>query len=133
MPHAPCCLHSAPRVLRSASCALRPALCALRPAPCASLQYPAVAIRFCPPMKTFPASSLLAAFGLTFSVSVSAADKNLLAIPGKVIYESKLDSTPGAPWKTAKGKWELAGGALRGSEKAEDNHGAVTRLPNKLG
>lgn len=64
--------------------------------------------------------------------TISAADKPLLAIPGKVIYESKLDSAPAAPWKTAKGKWEAADGVLRGSEKPEDKHGAVTRLPNKL-
>jgi outer membrane scaffolding protein for murein synthesis (MipA/OmpV family) len=61
-----------------------------------------------------------------------AEDSALLAIPGKVIYESKLDQAPGAPWKSAKGKWELANGVLRGSELEADQHGAVTRLPNKL-
>jgi len=80
-------------------------------------------------MKTFLALTVLVVSGLT----ARAADKPLLAIPGKVIYESKLDSAPGEPWKSAKGKWELAGGVLRGSEKPEDKHGAVTRLPNKLG
>lgn len=75
--------------------------------------------------------TLTAIFAL--SLAGRAADKPLLAIPGKVIYESKLDSAPAAPWKAAKGKWELAGGVLRGSEKPEDNHGGVTRLPNKLG
>ncbi len=80
-------------------------------------------------MKTFLALSAILAAGLT----ARAADTPLLAIPGKVIYESKLDSAPAAPWKAAKGKWELAGGVLRGSEKPEDNHGGVTRVPNKLG
>ena len=61
-----------------------------------------------------------------------AAETVALAIPGKVIYESKLDEAPGAPWKSAKGKWELASGAMRGSELVADKHGAVTRLPNKL-
>ncbi|HEY2573901.1 MAG TPA: family 16 glycoside hydrolase [Verrucomicrobiaceae bacterium] len=77
----------------------------------------------------------LLAFSATFALCfvARAADKPLLAIPGKVIYESKLDTAPSAPWKAAKGKWELAGGVLRGSEKPEDNHGGVTRLPNKLG
>jgi hypothetical protein len=70
------------------------------------------------------------AFGV--ALSVSAADKPLLAVPGKVIYESKLDTAPAAPWKAAKGKWELVDGVMRGSEKPEDMHGAVTRLPNKL-
>ncbi len=62
----------------------------------------------------------------------AAADKPMLAIPGEVIYESKLDAAPGAPWKAAKGQWELKEGVLRGSELAADKHGAVTRLPNKL-
>lgn len=66
------------------------------------------------------------------ALSVRAEDKPLLAIPGKVIYESKLDTAPGAPWKAAKGKWELVDGVLRGSELEADKHGAVTRLPDKL-
>lgn len=66
------------------------------------------------------------------SLTASAADTPLLAIPGAVIYESKLNTAPAAPWKAAKGKWELVEGAVRGSEMAEDKHGAVTRLPNKL-
>lgn len=76
---------------------------------------------------------VLTALALSIALTVSAADKPLLAVPGKVIYESKLDSAPGAPWKSAKGRWELVDGVLRGSEKPEDMHGAVTRLPNKLG
>ena len=69
---------------------------------------------------------------LALSLNVSATDSALLAIPGAVIYESKLDTAPAAPWKAAKGKWELVEGVVRGSEIAEDKHGAVTRLPNKL-
>lgn len=80
-------------------------------------------------MKTFLALTALLVSGL----AARAADKPLLAIPGKVIYENKLDSAPGAPWKAAKGNWDLASGVMRGSEKPEDKHGAVTRLPNKLG
>jgi hypothetical protein len=60
------------------------------------------------------------------------AEPAALAVPGKVIYESKLDTPPGAPWKAAKGKWELVDGVLRGAELVADQHGAVTRLPNKL-
>jgi len=66
------------------------------------------------------------------SSNSQAAESAVLAIPGKVIYESKLDSAPGAPWKSAKGKWELVGGAMRGTELVADKHGAVTRLPNQL-
>lgn len=62
----------------------------------------------------------------------SAAEKPLLALPGEVLYESKLDTAPAAPWKAAKGQWELKDGVLRGSELEADKHGAVTRLPNKL-
>ena len=75
----------------------------------------------------------LLAVGLPLALSALRAEENtLLAIPGKVVYESKLDQTPGAPWKAAKGKWELAKGVLRGSELDADQHGAVTRLPDKL-
>jgi hypothetical protein len=77
--------------------------------------------------------TLCSIFLLGMALVTSAEDKPLLAIPGKVIYESKLDTAPDAPWKAAKGKWELVDGVLRGSEKPEDKHGAVTRLPNKLG
>ena len=80
-------------------------------------------------MKT---SILVAALIVAAVAMAHAADKPLLAIPGKVIYENKLDTAPAAPWKTAKGKWETADGVMRGSEKPEDKHGAVTRLPNKL-
>ena len=77
--------------------------------------------------------TLFSFLALSAALHVSAADKPLLAIPGKVIYENKLDTAPGEPWKAAKGKWELVDGVLRGAEKPEDKHGAVTRLPNKLG
>ncbi len=69
---------------------------------------------------------------LALASLVSAAEKPLLALPGEVLYESKLDTAPAAPWKTAKGQWELKDGVLRGSELEADKHGAVTRLPNKL-
>lgn len=71
-------------------------------------------------------------FSLLAAVSLQADDKLLLAVPGKVIFESKLDAAPGAPWKAAKGKWELVDGVMRGAEIEADKHGAVTRLPNKL-
>lgn len=75
----------------------------------------------------------LLAVGLPLALcGLHAEDSALLAIPGKVIYESKLDQPPAAPWKSAKGKWELANGVLRGSELEADQHGAVTRLPNQL-
>ena len=77
-----------------------------------------------------PVVLALCAFGLT--LAAGAAEKPLLAIPGKVLYENKLDAAPAAPWLMPKGKWELMEGVWRGSEKPEDKHGAVARLPNKL-
>ena len=82
--------------------------------------------RFQRPMKV-PALLFLALASIA-----SAADLPLLAIPGEVIYQSKLDTAPAAPWKAAKGQWELKDGVMRGSELEADKHGAVTRLPNKL-
>lgn len=69
---------------------------------------------------------------LASAFAVSAADSPMLAIPGDVIFEAKLDAAPAAPWKAAKGKWEAVDGVMRGSELPEDKHGAVIRLPNKL-
>jgi hypothetical protein len=67
------------------------------------------------------------------AITLSAAETPpLLAVPGKIIYENRLDTEPAAPWKAAKGRWELADGAWKGSELAEDKHGAVIRLPNQL-
>lgn len=84
--------------------------------------------RFDAPMK--PSLLITSLFLLT--LSAPAAEAPLLAVPGAVIYESKLDVAPAAPWKAAKGKWELVEGVWRGSELEEDKHGAVTRLPNQL-
>ena len=75
-------------------------------------------------------TSLLTLCLAVATFGVRAEDKPLLAVPGKVIYESKLDAAPGATWKAAKGKWELMEGVMRGSELEADKHGAVTRLPS---
>jgi len=78
-------------------------------------------------------SLFLASLAFVVAQSLSAEEKAMLAVPGTVVYESKLDAAPGEPWKAAKGAWEVVGGVWRGSEKPEDKHGAVNRLPNKLG
>lgn len=59
--------------------------------------------------------------------------KPLLAIPGKVVLDAKLDASPADPWRAAKGKWEPVDGALKGSELPEDHHGAVLRATKTLG
>ncbi len=76
-------------------------------------------------MKIFAPFALLALLSLP---GFAADAKPLLAIPGKVIFESKLDSPLPASWKAAKGKWENVDGALRGAELPEDKHGAVLRM-----
>lgn len=80
-------------------------------------------------MKTLLLS--LGAAALTLAAA-GAADTPLLALPGEVIYQSPLDAPLAAPWKVAKGRWQVVDGVLRGSELAADKHGAVARLPEKL-
>ncbi len=84
--------------------------------------------RFPQPMRlTFPA------LFVALALSAFAGDsKPLLAIPGKVLFESKLDAPLPAPWKAAKGKWENVNGALRGAELPEDKHGAVLRMAGTI-
>lgn len=75
--------------------------------------------------RTLLLSSLL--FAATFAAR--AEDKPLLAVPGELSYENTFAKGAEAPWKVAKGTWEAADGVLRGSEKAEDHHPGVTRMP----
>jgi hypothetical protein len=76
---------------------------------------------------------LCASAFLLGSSALHGSEKPLfLAVEGKLLYENKFDSDHEAQWKSPKGAWEIAGGVLRGSEKTEDHHGAVTRLPDKL-
>jgi len=66
------------------------------------------------------------------AANLATADEPLLAIPGKLIIDAKLDSAPAAPWKAAKGEWQPVDGALRGSELEADKHGAVLRATQTL-
>ncbi|QIF05114.1 family 16 glycoside hydrolase [Roseimicrobium sp. ORNL1] len=78
----------------------------------------------------FAFSSAVLALGVP--TAARAADAPLLAVPGKVLFENKLDTAPAAPWRAVKGGWELKDGVWRGSEKPEDKHGAVNRMNTKL-
>lgn len=80
--------------------------------------------------RTFALTAATLAVG--FPMAVRAADAPLLAVPGKVLFESKLDTPPAAPWRAVKGDWEVKDGVWRGSEKPEDKHGAVNRMNTKL-
>lgn len=85
-------------------------------------------------LRSNPSMKTTAVLLLSLTTITARADdsKPLLAVPGKIIVEAKLDGAPGAPWRAAKGKWEAADGAMRGSELIEDKHGAVLRIPNQM-
>lgn len=76
-------------------------------------------------MKLFQLTAILS---LAVPAAMAADAEPLLAIPGRVIFESKLDRPLPPPWKTAKGKWEHQDGVLRGAELEADKHGAVLRM-----
>ncbi len=51
-----------------------------------------------------------------------------LAVRGKLLFSDDFSSGAlGAEWKPLKGTWDVADGALRGKEKAEDKHAAVLK------
>jgi len=58
--------------------------------------------------------------------------ETLMCQRGKLLLADDFDKPLGAAWRVAKGKWEVAGGAVQGSELKADNHGAVIRANVKL-
>jgi hypothetical protein len=69
---------------------------------------------------------------LVFAVAGHAADsasdpKTLMTTRGKVLLSDDLKDAELKGWKVAKGKWEIADGALRGAEVADDKHPGVIR------
>lgn len=66
--------------------------------------------------------------GMALAANAAEDTKPLLAIPGKVLFESKLDTPLPQSWKAAKGDWTVVDGALKGSELPADKHGAVLRM-----
>lgn len=77
-------------------------------------------------------TTLLVVSVLGLAAQTSFAADPLLAIPGKLILDGKLESGVADPFKSAKGKWEASDGALRGAELPSDNHGAVLRANQEL-
>lgn len=76
--------------------------------------------------------TLLAAGLVLVSLNVQAADPKadpatLMAERGKVLFQEDFARPLSPEWRSAKGKWEIADGALRGAERKVDMHGAVTR------
>lgn len=76
-------------------------------------------------MKLIPSLFLI---GIALTANAADNTKPLLALPGKVLFESKLDTPLPSSWKAAKGDWTVVDGALKGSELAADKHGAVLRM-----
>ncbi len=81
-------------------------------------------------MKITPFFAVVA---LGLAAPFASAAEPLLAIPGKVLLDAKLNEGLAAPFKAAKGKWENASGVLRGSELESDHHGAVMSANQELG
>jgi hypothetical protein len=52
---------------------------------------------------------------------------SLPGVPRRELFSDALDATPDKAWKIAKGDWEARDGALVGSERKSDMHGAVMR------
>jgi hypothetical protein len=69
----------------------------------------------------------LFALALAVAASESPAPKTLLTERGKPLLADDLDQPLGTDWKPNRGTWAIAAGALRGSERKEDNHAAVLR------
>lgn len=73
------------------------------------------------------------------SSAISAEPKNsptpaetLMCERGKLLLSEDFDKPLGSAWKAAKGKWEVAAGAMKGEELPADMHGAVIRTNLKL-
>ncbi len=61
------------------------------------------------------------------TVKSGGAAETLMCERGKLRFSDDFDKPLSKPWRVAKGKWEIAGGAVRGSELKADKHGAVLR------
>src|SRR5436190_15059753 len=75
-----------------------------------------------------PRTLLLAA---TFAAAALRAEttplKPIMTEPGAVLADESFTKTMPKTWRGNIGRWEIADGALHGSEKAEQKHQAVLR------
>lgn len=83
-------------------------------------------------MKTSLAFLLVALTSAAFAVEPDRPLTRLAQIDKLEFADFFAGTSLDAQWKVGKGKWEIADGALRGSELAADKHGAVIRTPFKL-
>src|SRR3954449_12033852 len=52
----------------------------------------------------------------------TAEQPTLMTERGKLLFSDDFDKPLGKEWKTAKGKWEVADGAIKGAELKADMH-----------
>lgn len=72
--------------------------------------------------------AMLAFVGYSTRAAEPATDaKPRMTERGKLLFGDDLTRPFDKEWKTAKGKWEIVDGAMRGCELKEDMHGAVSR------
>lgn len=80
------------------------------------------------PLRTAPGIVCLLLLGLTVLAAEPRPEPaTLLSTRGKLLFADDFKQPLGKEWRTAKGKWEIVDGALRGAELKADKHGAVTR------
>jgi hypothetical protein len=76
---------------------------------------------------------LVSMIATSLVIAISRADspppKTSLAQPGKLLLQADFSKEVGPNWTKGPGAWEITDGALRGSERASDMHGAVRRHP----
>lgn len=73
------------------------------------------------------AATMIAAEAAKPEVGKPDAPETLMCERGKLLLSDDLNQPLGKHWKAAKGKWEVVGGAIQGSELKADMHGAVMR------
>jgi len=80
-----------------------------------------------------PATPLLALLAFVAPLAAAEAPATLLAQPDKeIVADALTKDAKAADWKVAKGKWERTADGVRVEELPADQHGAVSRVAQKL-
>ena len=61
------------------------------------------------------------------AADVPAEAPTIMSDRGKLLFSDDLNQPFSKDWQTAKGKWEVVDGSMRGAELKSDMHGAVSR------
>ena len=59
----------------------------------------------------------------------AVAPAPVMSEPGKLLVDDSFAASLPKPWRGAMGRWEVADGAVQGTERAEQKHQAVLRRP----